>query len=111
VDLRFAELICGPPNLGSLAKHRRTVSFVTVTILYWTKKPVNLSPHPKKRRDPPIHRVRQIAKLFLQSSELGLPQPHPQASVPPPPFGSGGGAHSLAREGVGESQFQRGGIQ
>jgi hypothetical protein len=29
---------------------------------------------------------RQSAKLFLQSSELGLPPtPHPQASVPPPP--------------------------
>jgi len=31
---------------------------------------------------------RQSAKLFLQSSELGLPQPL-----------RGGGAHSLAREG------------
>jgi hypothetical protein len=28
----------------------------------------------------------------------------------PPPFGSGGGAHSLAREGVGDSQFRRGDI-
>jgi hypothetical protein len=27
---------------------------------------------------------RQSAKLFLQSSELGLPHPLPQASVPPP---------------------------
>jgi hypothetical protein len=48
--------------------------------------------------------------LFLQSSELGLPQPLTRRRVCPPPFGSGGGAHSLAREGVGESQFQRGDI-
>jgi hypothetical protein len=30
--------------------------------------------------------------------------------VPPPPAFWGGGAHSLAREGVGESQFRRGDI-
>jgi hypothetical protein len=47
---------------------------------------------------------RQNAKLFLQSSELGLPHP---LTCKSPPFGSGGGAHSLAREGVGESQFRR----
>jgi hypothetical protein len=29
---------------------------------------------------------------------------------PPPPFGPGGRAHSLAAKGVGESQFQRGDI-
>ncbi len=45
---------------------------------------------------------RQSAKLFLQSSELG---------VCPPPLFSGGGAHSLAGEGVGESQFRREDIQ
>jgi hypothetical protein len=38
------------------------------------------------------------------------PTPHPRASVPPPPLVPGGGAHSLAREGVGESQFRRGNI-
>jgi hypothetical protein len=32
--------------------------------------------------------------------------PHPQASVPPPTV-MGRGAHSLAREGLGESQFRR----
>ncbi len=55
---------------------------------------------------------RQSAKLFLQSSELGLPQPLTRRRVchPPPPLVPGGGAHSLAREGVGESQFQRGDI-
>ncbi len=55
-------------------------------------------------------RSRQIAMLFLQSSELGLPHPLALRRVPPPPFGSGGGAHSLAREGMGESQFRRGDI-
>ncbi len=53
---------------------------------------------------------RQSAKLFLQSSELAPPTPHPQASMPPHPLVPGGGALSLAREGVGESQFQRGDI-
>jgi hypothetical protein len=48
---------------------------------------------------------RQSAKLFLQSSELGLPQPLTRRLVRPP--GTGGGAHSLAREGMGESQFRR----
>ncbi len=53
---------------------------------------------------------RQSAKLVVQFSELGPPPP------PPPPAGEcaplppvlGGGAHSLAREGLGESQFRRG---
>jgi hypothetical protein len=48
----------------------------------------------------------QSAKLFLQSSELGLPQPLTRGRVPPPPPPVlGGGAHSLAREGLGESQL------
>jgi hypothetical protein len=49
---------------------------------------------------------RQSAKLFLQSSEMGHPQPPTRRRVCPPPFGSGG-AHSLAGEGLGESQFRR----
>ncbi len=57
-----------------------------------------------------VAQSRQIAKLFLQSLELGLPQPlTPQASVPPSPV-LGRGAHSMAREGLGESQFRRGDI-
>jgi hypothetical protein len=52
---------------------------------------------------------RQSDKLFLQSSELGLPQPLTRRRVCPPPLlVPGGEAHSLAREGVGESQFRRG---
>jgi hypothetical protein len=41
---------------------------------------------------------RQSAKLFLQSSA---------GDCAPLPLVQGGGAHWLAREGVGESQFQR----
>jgi hypothetical protein len=50
------------------------------------------------------HRVgRQSAKFFLQSSELEIPQPLTRWRVCPP-LVPGGGAHSLAREGVGESR-------
>ncbi len=51
---------------------------------------------------------RQSAKHLLQSSELGLPQPLTHRRVCPPVLG--GGEHSLAREGVGKSQFRRGDI-
>ncbi len=40
---------------------------------------------------------RHSARLFLQSSELGPPSPHPQAIVSP--FLAPGGIHVLAREG------------
>jgi hypothetical protein len=53
---------------------------------------------------------RQSAKLFLQSSELGLPRPLPRRRVCPLPPVLGGGAYSLAREGLGESQLRRGDI-
>jgi hypothetical protein len=53
---------------------------------------------------------RQSANLFLKSSELGLPQPLTRRRVPPLPPVLGGGAPSLAREGLGESQFRRGDI-
>jgi hypothetical protein len=52
----------------------------------------------------------QSAKPYLQSLELGLPQPLTRTRVFPPPLVPVGGAHSLAREGVGESQFLRGDI-
>ncbi len=54
----------------------------------------------------PETQSRQSARLFLKSSEMGLPQPLTHRRVCPP--GSGGGAYSLAREGLGESQFRRG---
>ncbi len=59
----------------------------------------------------PQHKVRTYKEYHsvCPSSELGLPPtPHPQASVPTPPPFLGGGEHSLARKGLGESQFRRG---
>ncbi len=55
----------------------------------------------------------QSAKLFLQSSDWDSPTPSPASECAPIPLVSGGRAHSLAKEGVGESQlhqFQRGDI-
>ncbi len=49
---------------------------------------------------------RQSARLFLQSSESGLPNPSPAGECAPPVLG--GGAHSLAREGL-ESPNSNGG--
>jgi hypothetical protein len=54
------------------------------------------------------------AKPFLQSLELGLPHPLTPWRLFPPPFGSGGREHSLAREGLhggGGSQFRHGDIR
>jgi hypothetical protein len=49
-----------------------------------------------------IPESRHSTKLSFQSSELGPTPLHTQASVYPPPLASGGGgAHSLAGEGVG----------
>jgi hypothetical protein len=53
-----------------------------------------------------------IGRVLSFSPVVGIgtrPAPHPQASVSPP-LVPGGGAHSLVREGVGESQFRRGDI-
>jgi hypothetical protein len=51
---------------------------------------------------------RQSAKLFLQSSELGLPHPSPAGECALPPL-LGGEGHTHWRErGVGESQFHEG---
>jgi hypothetical protein len=53
-----------------------------------------------------IPQSRQSAKLFLQSLELGLSQPLTRRRVCPPPPQPPvlrWGAHSLAREGLGES--------
>ncbi len=52
---------------------------------------------------------RQSSKLILQSSELGLPQPLTLRRGPPLWF-RGEDVHSLATEGVGESEFRRGDI-
>ncbi len=55
------------------------------------------------------HRVGRVLSFFSSRGIGTPPTPHPPASVPPHP-GTGGGAHSLAREGLGESQFRRGDI-
>jgi hypothetical protein len=52
--------------------------------------------------------LRQSAKLFSSRRNWTPPTPYAQARMSPPPPVPGGGAHSLARAGVGESQFQRG---
>ncbi len=51
-----------------------------------------------------------IGRVLSFSPVVGIgtpPTPHPKASVSPPLWFRGGGAHSLAREGVGESEFRR----
>jgi hypothetical protein len=71
---------------------------------------------PCGRVEKDLHRAggteyRQNAKLFLQSPELELPHPLSRIAgeCAPPPL-VGGGAHALAGEGLGESQFRRGEI-
>jgi hypothetical protein len=57
------------------------------------------------------HRVGRVPS-FSPVVGIGTPPiPHPagECVLPPPPV-LGGGAHSLAREGFGESQFRRGDI-
>ncbi len=60
----------------------------------------------------PIPQSRQIDKLFLPSSELGLLQPLPagECAVHPPFPPGGGGSHSLGGKGAGESKFRRGDV-
>ncbi len=54
---------------------------------------------------------RQSAKLFLQSSELGLPHSLTRRRLCPPPlwFGGGAGTHSLAGNEGGRSNSNEGG--
>ncbi len=57
------------------------------------------------------HRVGRVLSFFSSRWNWDSPTPPLQASVPSPsPRFWGGGTHSLAREGLGESQFRRGGI-
>jgi hypothetical protein len=54
---------------------------------------------------------RQSVKLFSCRLIWDSPNPSPAGEcASPPPLVLGVGAHSLAREGVGESQFRRGDI-
>ncbi len=43
----------------------------------------------------------QSAKLFSNRRNWDSPTPHPQANVPPSPFGPGGGAHITGERGGG----------
>ncbi len=52
--------------------------------------------------------TRQSAKLFSCRHKWDSPNASPAGECPPPPLVPEGGANSLAREGVGESQFRRG---
>ncbi len=51
---------------------------------------------------------RQSAKLFFQSSKLGLPQPLTRRRVCPPPLVPGGVAHFSGERGGGRVPFRRG---
>ncbi len=50
----------------------------------------------------------RIARLSLQSSELGPPPPHPQVSVASPIRVQVGGTHSLGGEGAGGANSDEG---
>jgi hypothetical protein len=52
---------------------------------------------------------RQSAKLFSSRRNWDSPNPSPAGECAPPLVPEGG-AHSLEREGAGESQFQRGDV-
>ncbi len=60
------------------------------------------------------HRVGRVLSFFSSRRNWDSLNPSPAGErippPPPPPLVPRGGAHSLAREGVGESQFRRGDI-
>ncbi len=66
----------------------------------------------KLRSTPPVatlHRVGRVLSFFSSRRNKDSPNPSPAGECPPGPF-LGGGAHSLAREGLRGSQFRRGHI-
>jgi hypothetical protein len=78
---------------------KATLIFVR-TVVWWVKT-LNL------------HLGHRVGRVLSFSPVVGIrtpPTPHPQASGQAP-LVLGGGAHSLAREGVGESQLRRGDIR
>jgi hypothetical protein len=56
------------------------------------------------------HRVGRVLSFASSRWNWDSPNPSPARECAPHTFVPGGGAHSLARKGVGESQFQRGDI-
>jgi hypothetical protein len=53
------------------------------------------------------HRVGRVLGFFSSRRNWDSPTPFAAGGCAPPLFGLGGRAHSLAREGLGESQFRR----
>jgi hypothetical protein len=69
-------------------------------LLFLTK--AECAPPPPTRPNPPWRaQSMQSAKLFLQSSELGLPHPSPTGECAPPLWFRGVEAHSLRERGGG----------
>jgi hypothetical protein len=62
----------------------------------------------KLGRDEGDHRVGRVLSFFSSRKNWDSPNPSPAGECPP--TDSGGRAHSLAREGLGEPQFRRGDI-
>ncbi len=56
------------------------------------------------------HRVGRLLSLFSSRRNWDSPNPSPTGECVLPPLDPGGGAHTLVREGVGESHFRRGDI-
>ncbi len=56
------------------------------------------------------HRVGRVLSFFSSRRDWDSPNPSSAGECAPPPPVPGGGAHSLAREGMGESQFRLGDI-
>ncbi len=72
---------------------------------------VHLQYHEWQAANYSITQGRNNAKLFSSRRNLDSPNPsHAGECAPPTPRFWGGGAHSLARERLGESQFRRGDI-
>ncbi len=72
---------------------------------------LHLFTQPPRQCLPPTHKV-QITKVqstivYVPSSELGLSHPLSRQRVFPSPGTKGGGGHSPAGEGLGESQFRK----
>jgi hypothetical protein len=56
------------------------------------------------------HRAGRVLSFFSSRRNWDCPNPSPAGEFARPPLVPGGGAQSLAKEGVGESQFRRGDI-
>jgi hypothetical protein len=72
--------------------------------------PAKISEYDPPPPPPRPIRVDRVLSLFSSRRDWDSPNPSPACECVPPPFGSEGRAHSLAREGLGESQFRRGDI-